>query len=130
MFKHILIGNVFPWQPAKTEKTFKRTDLHFYIHLARSDFFYIQTAIVNTIQRKMTGGTLEVRSDKILSFLTFDIQPMDQWTKGSTDQWTNDQLYHWSIVSLVHWSIGPLVPWSIGPLVHWSIGLFDHCTIG
>ena len=27
---------------------------------------------------KMTGGTPEVRSDKMFTLLTFDIQPMDQ----------------------------------------------------
>ena len=42
----------------------------------------------------MTGGTPEVRSDKSLTSLTFDIQPMDQWTdgpwnNGTMDQWTN-----------------------------------------
>ena len=30
--------------------------------------------------KKMTGGTQEVRSHKSLTLLTFDIQPMDQWT--------------------------------------------------
>ena len=33
----------------------------------------------------MTGKTPEVCSDKSLT-LTFDIQPMDQWTKGSTQK--------------------------------------------
>ena len=37
----------------------------------------------------MTGGTPELRSDKSLSLLTFDIQPMDRWTNGPMDQWTN-----------------------------------------
>ena len=35
----------------------------------------------------MTGGTLEIRSDKSLTLLTFDIQPMDQWTNGPMEQW-------------------------------------------
>ena len=41
----------------------------------------------------MTGGAPEVRSDKSLTLLTFDIlhmtfdiQPMDQWTNGPMDQ--------------------------------------------
>ena len=49
----------------------------------------------------LTGGTPEVRSDKSLTLLTFDISfltfdilhstngPMDQWTNGPMDQWTN-----------------------------------------
>ena len=39
---------------------------------------------------KMTGGTPEVRSDKSLTLMTFNIQhstngPMDQWTNGPMD---------------------------------------------
>ena len=42
----------------------------------------------------MTGGTPEVRSDKSLTLMTFNIQhstngPMDQQTNGPMDQWTN-----------------------------------------
>ena len=53
-------------------------------------------------KQKMTGGTPEVRSDKSLTLMTFNIQhstngpmnqrtngPMDQWTNGLMDQWTN-----------------------------------------
>ena len=43
---------------------------------------------------KMTGGTPEVRSDKSLTLVTFNIRhstngPMDQQTNGPMDQWTN-----------------------------------------
>ena len=44
------------------------------------------------LREKITGGTLEVRSDKSLTLLTFDIQPMDKWTNGPF--------------------IGPMVQWS------------------
>ena len=38
----------------------------------------------------MTGGTPEVRFDKNLTLLTFDLfGPMDQWTNGPMDQWTS-----------------------------------------
>ena len=46
-------------------------------------------AAIDSTWLKMTGGTPEVRSDKSLTLLTFDIQPMDQWTNGPMDQWTN-----------------------------------------
>ena len=43
-----------------------------------------------TIGKKMTGGTPEVRSDKSLTSMTFNIRhssngPMDQWTNGLMD---------------------------------------------
>ena len=46
---------------------------------------------------KMTGVTSEVRSDKSLTLMTFNIQhstngPMDQWTNVLMDQWTNGQM--------------------------------------
>ena len=59
---------------------------------------------------KMTGGAPEVRSDKSLTLLTFcirhstidtfhltfDIQPMDQWTNGRMVLWTNGPMDQWS----------------------------------
>ena len=49
----------------------------------------------------MTGGTPEVRSDKILTLMTFNIQHstnglMDQWTIGPMDQWFNGQMDQWT----------------------------------
>ena len=49
----------------------------------------------------MTGGTPEVRSDKRLTLMTFNIGhsingPMDQRTKGPMDQWTNGQVDQWT----------------------------------
>ena len=41
---------------------------------------------------KMTGGTPEVRSDKNLTLLTFDIQPIDQWTNSPMVQWSNGSM--------------------------------------
>ena len=51
--------------------------------------------------KKMTGGTPEVRSDKSLTLLTFNIwhstnSPMDQWTIGPMDQWTNEPMDQWT----------------------------------
>ena len=45
-------------------------------------------------QWKMTGGTPEVRSDKSVTLMTFNIRhstngPMDQRTNGLRNQWTN-----------------------------------------
>ena len=50
---------------------------------------------------KMTGGTPEVRSDKSLTLMTFNIQystngPMDQRTNGPMDQWTNGLMEKWT----------------------------------
>ena len=47
--------------------------------------------IITTLIIKMTGGTPEVRSDKRLTLMTFNIRysTMDQWTNGPMDQWTN-----------------------------------------
>ena len=51
----------------------------------------------------MTGGNPEVRSDFIdIWYLTFDIQPMDQWTNGP----------------MVHWSNEPTTQLSNGPMDH------------
>ena len=49
----------------------------------------------------MTGGTPEVRSDKRLTLMTFNIGhsingPMDQRTNGPMDQWTNGQVDQWT----------------------------------
>ena len=46
---------------------------------------------------KMIGGTPEVRSDKSLTLLTFDIWhstngPMDQLSNGPIVQWTNEPM--------------------------------------
>ena len=62
-----------------------------------------ETQILRTLPLKMTGGTPEVRSDKSLTLLTFDIQPMDQWTNSPMDQWTMDQLTN-----------GPIDQWTNG----------------
>ena len=45
---------------------------------------------------KMTGGTPEVRSDKSLTLLTYDILhfTFNQRTNGPTDQWTNGPMDH------------------------------------
>ena len=58
----------------------------------------------------MTGGTPEVRSDKSLTLVTFNIQhstkgPMDQWTNGPMDQWINGPKDQWT-------NNGPIVDWS------------------
>ena len=50
---------------------------------------------------KMTGGTPEVRSEKSLTLLTFNIWhsingPMDQWTNGPMDQLTNGPMGQWT----------------------------------
>ena len=43
----------------------------------------------------MTGGTPEVRSDKSLTLMTFNIGPIDQQTNGPMDQWTNGLMDQW-----------------------------------
>ena len=50
-----------------------------------------QTIVCRPAPIKMTGGTPEVRSDKRLTLMTFNIRysTMDQWTNGPMDQWTN-----------------------------------------
>ena len=53
----------------------------------------------------MTGKTPEVCSDKSLT-LTFDIQPMDQWTNGPMDKWTNGPMDQWTNGSIDQQSIG------------------------
>ena len=69
----------------------------------------------------MTGGTPEVRSDKRLTLLTFNIYkvrsngPMvqlDQWTNGPLEQSTND----------------PMVQWTHGP--HFNAMLYSNLQIG
>ena len=50
---------------------------------------------------KMIGGTPEVRSDKSLTLMTFNIRhsnngPMDQRTNGPMDQWTNGLMDQWT----------------------------------
>ena len=64
---------------------------------------------------KMTGGTLEVSSDISLTlltfeirFLTFDIQPMDQWTNGTMEQWTNGPMDQWTNGPMDQWFNGPM----------------------
>ena len=73
---------------------------------------------INFIARKMTGGTLEVRSDKSLTLLTFG--PMDQWTNLIIDQWTNGPMVQWINGPLDQWSIGPMVQWTNEPMVPWT----------
>ena len=55
---------------------------------------------------KMTGGTREVRSDKSLTFLTFDIW---QWSYGPVVQWTNGPMDQWTQEIKDQWSNGPIV---------------------
>ena len=46
---------------------------------------YTYTNIKN--DRRNSGGTLRQRVN-LIDYLTFDIQPMDQWTNGEMDQWS------------------------------------------
>ena len=51
--------------------------------------------------KKMNGGTPEVRSNKSLTLMTFNIRhstngPMDQRTNGPMDQWTNGLMDQWT----------------------------------
>ena len=64
--------------------------------------------LLNTI--KMTRGTPEVRSDKSLTLLTFDIWflTIDIWHL-TFNQWTN----------------GPIVQWTNGPMDQWTNGPMD-----
>ena len=73
-------------------------------------------------EEKMTGGTPEVRSDKNLTLLTFDIQPMDQWTNGAVEQWSN---VLWSDKPKDQWTNGPMVQWTNGPKDQWTNGPMD-----
>ena len=87
----------------------------------------------------MTGGTLEVSSDISLTlltfeirFLTFDIQPMDQWTNGTMEQWTNGPMDQWTNGPMDQWTNGSMDQWLNGPMdnkllrtyekkTHWNI---------
>ena len=66
------------------------------------DMKSIQESYQSRPTTKITGGTPDVRSDKSLTLMTFNIPhsnngpmdqrnngPMDQWTNGLMDQWTN-----------------------------------------
>ena len=97
----------------------------------------------------MTGGTQEVRSDKSLTLMTFNIRhstngpmdqrtngPMDQWTNGPMDQWTNGPMdpgtkgpmVQWTNSLMDHWTNGPMDQWTKGPMVQWTNGLIGQCT--
>ena len=56
--------------------------------------------------KKMTGGTPEVRSDKSLTLMTFG---RDKWTNGPMDQWNNGPMDQWSNGPMDQWSHGPIV---------------------
>ena len=70
---------------------------------------------------KMTGGAPEVRSDKSLTLLTFDIRhqtkAMDQWTNGPMTNGPMDQWANW-----------PMGQWTNGPMDQWTNGLMDQWT--
>ena len=73
----------------------------------------------------MTGGTPELRSDKSLTLMTFNIQhsnngPTDQRINGPMDQWTNGTMDQWTNGPMVQWTNGPMDQWSHGPIVQWS----------
>ena len=53
----------------------------------------------------MNGGTPDVHSDKSLTLLTFDIQPMDQWTNSPMDYGQMDQ---WISGTMEQWTNGPI----------------------
>ena len=79
----------------------------------------------NTVKKKMTAGTLEERSDKSLTLMTFNIQhstngPMDQRTNGPMDQWTNGLMDQWTNGPMYQWTNGPMDQWSHGPIVQCS----------
>ena len=57
----------------------------------------------------MTGGPPEVRSEKLLSLMPFDFQPIDQWTNGQMDQWSNGPMDQWTTGSIDQWSNGQKV---------------------
>ena len=91
-------------------------------------------------KQKMTGGTPEVRSDKSLSFLPFDIWqwsygPVVQWSYGLPDQWTNGPMdpgtkgpmVQWTNSLMDHWTNGTLDQWNIGTLQHPNTATFEHC---
>ena len=97
---------------------------------------------------KMTGVTPEVRSDKSLTFVTFDIlhstnRPMDQWTNGPVDQWSSGPMDQWTNVdsivvplfsnpihkSKLHWDEQAcLDQWTDGSLDQWTNRPMDQWT--
>ena len=63
--------------------------------------FLLGSSSLETItNEKMIRGTPEVRSDKSLTIMTFNIRhstgPTDQWTNGPMDQWTNGPMDQWT----------------------------------
>ena len=52
----------------------------------------------------------------IARILTFDNQPMDQWTNGQMFQWTNGPMDQWYNGPIGHWSNQPIIQWSNGPM--------------
>ena len=113
----------------------------------------LNIAILAITKPKMTGGTLEVHSNKNLTFwhLTFDIwllifdilhPKMDQWTNGPVvqrtywpiDQWTDGPMDQWTIGSMdkkllrLYEIKNKLEHWNIWTLDHWNIGTLEHLT--
>ena len=95
----------------------------------------VTTMVVNMwILIKMTGGALEVRSDQMLTLLTFGIWLltfdfwhltfdiwqsifdiwnltnglMDQWTNGPMEQWTNEPMDQCTNGIMDQWTKGPI----------------------
>ena len=62
--------------------------------------------------------------------VTFDIQPMDQWTNGLMVQWTNEQINQWTKGPMDEWTNGPIDQWTNGPMEHWNIRPMDPWTNG
>ena len=69
---------------------------------------------MSAIDLKMTGGTMEVRSDESLTLLTFDIEPMDQYTNIPMDQLTNGPIDH---EPMDQWTNGPMPAYSFTEVV-------------
>ena len=72
--------------------------------------------------KKIIVGTPEVRSDKSLTLLTFDIQPIHQWTNGPMVQWYNGPM--------AQGSNGPMDQRTNVPIYQWTNGLMYQCTNG
>ena len=102
------------------------------VHSDDTHFFW-------TKKKKKTGGTPEVRFDKSLTLLTFDIwyltfdfwhltfdiwhltfdiwhSTFNKWTNGPKDQWNNGSTDRWADWQMVQWTSGPIGTWSNGPI--------------
>ena len=60
-----------------------------------------------------SGGTLRQK----FNHLTFDVQPMDQWSNGSMVKWTNVPMDQWSNGPIDQWTQGLIYQWSNSPMV-------------